>query len=186
MSWPGEPAVGYNPRTSATSPTCEGERMNPQWRTETVVALCRRMLDLRDFSAMPILADALQDAGCADEELLAQCQSPQLERVAAERVANLLFSEETSAAVEWLDSIGRHIVLYSHREEDAPGGGYAKAIQAGHEAITSGSIYFDMSGSNMFADDEESTREFFGNWSRVTGIAVPDEIRKTLYVGCAC
>jgi hypothetical protein len=28
------------------------------------------MYDSRDFSAMPILADALQDAGCDNEEIL--------------------------------------------------------------------------------------------------------------------
>jgi hypothetical protein len=31
----------------------------PEWRTETAVALARQMYDSRDFSAMPILADAL-------------------------------------------------------------------------------------------------------------------------------
>jgi hypothetical protein len=33
------------------------------------------MYDSRDFGAMPILADALQDAGCDDKELLAHCRS---------------------------------------------------------------------------------------------------------------
>src|SRR5581483_3591788 len=32
------------------------------WRTSTAVALARQMYESRDFSAMPILADALQDA----------------------------------------------------------------------------------------------------------------------------
>jgi hypothetical protein len=45
-----------------------------QWRTETAVALARAMFDARDFSAMPILADALQDAGCTNETVLAHCR----------------------------------------------------------------------------------------------------------------
>ncbi len=46
-----------------------------EWRTDTAVSLARQMYDAREFSAMPILADALQDAGCDDEELLAHCRS---------------------------------------------------------------------------------------------------------------
>ena len=33
------------------------------WRTSTVLTLARQMYESREFSAMPILADALQDAG---------------------------------------------------------------------------------------------------------------------------
>jgi hypothetical protein len=44
------------------------------WRSITAVALARQMYDSRDFSAMPILADSLQDAGCEDEQILAHCR----------------------------------------------------------------------------------------------------------------
>ena len=47
---------------------------DPQWRTETALALARRMYETREFSAMPILADALQDAGCDDEPVLTHCR----------------------------------------------------------------------------------------------------------------
>src|SRR4051812_520636 len=36
----------------------------PEWRTGTVLAMAKQMYEARDFSGMPILADALQDAGC--------------------------------------------------------------------------------------------------------------------------
>jgi hypothetical protein len=48
----------------------------PEWRTSTAVALARTMYDARDFAAMPILADALQDAGCEDAAVLAHCRGP--------------------------------------------------------------------------------------------------------------
>jgi hypothetical protein len=47
--------------------------LSPGWRTDTVVALARQMYDSRDFSAMPILADALQDAGCDNHAVLSHC-----------------------------------------------------------------------------------------------------------------
>ena len=48
----------------------------PEWRTSTVLALAQQMYDARDFSGMPILADALQDAGCTDEAILMHCRGP--------------------------------------------------------------------------------------------------------------
>ncbi|MFM8272183.1 MAG: hypothetical protein ACKODX_07580 [Gemmata sp.] len=49
---------------------------DPAWRTGTAVALAKGMYESRDFSAMPILADALQDAGCGAGEVLGHCREP--------------------------------------------------------------------------------------------------------------
>lgn len=47
---------------------------DPSWRTSTAVALAQTMYDSREFGAMPILADALQDAGCEDDAILSHCR----------------------------------------------------------------------------------------------------------------
>ncbi|MBN9122480.1 MAG: hypothetical protein J0I06_25605 [Planctomycetes bacterium] len=47
---------------------------DPAWRTSDVLALTRGIYDDRAFDRMPILADALQDAGCADEDVLNHCR----------------------------------------------------------------------------------------------------------------
>lgn len=47
---------------------------SPDWRTGTAVALARQMYESRDFGAMPILADALQDAGCDNNDVLSHCR----------------------------------------------------------------------------------------------------------------
>jgi hypothetical protein len=49
---------------------------SPEWRTDTALTLARQMYESRDFGAMPILADALQDAGCDSEEVLGHCRGP--------------------------------------------------------------------------------------------------------------
>ena len=49
---------------------------DPAWRTSTAVALASQMYESRDFGAMPILADALQDAGCDSEDVLGHCRGP--------------------------------------------------------------------------------------------------------------
>jgi hypothetical protein len=48
---------------------------DPEWRTSTAVALAQQMYDSRDFNVMPILADALQDAGCENEDVLDHCRA---------------------------------------------------------------------------------------------------------------
>ncbi len=47
-----------------------------EWRTATVLALARGIYADGTFDQLPILADALEDAGCADEELLGHCRGP--------------------------------------------------------------------------------------------------------------
>jgi hypothetical protein len=37
---------------------------DPAWRTSAAVTLARAMYDSRDFAAMPLLADLLEEAGC--------------------------------------------------------------------------------------------------------------------------
>jgi hypothetical protein len=50
--------------------------LDPAWFTPTVTALARQMYESRDFYAMPILADALEDAGCDSDEILNHCRGP--------------------------------------------------------------------------------------------------------------
>src|SRR6476646_1979241 len=46
----------------------------PEWLTSTVVALAEGIYQDRAFDRMPILADALQDAGCDNEDILNHCR----------------------------------------------------------------------------------------------------------------
>jgi hypothetical protein len=47
---------------------------DPAWLTSTVVALAQGIYDGRAFDRLPILADALQDAGCEDARVLGHCR----------------------------------------------------------------------------------------------------------------
>jgi hypothetical protein len=47
---------------------------DPRWRTSDVVGLAKAIYDDKAFERMPILADALMDAGCEDEVIIAHCR----------------------------------------------------------------------------------------------------------------
>ncbi len=50
--------------------------LDPRWLSSTVLDLARTIYDERVWERMPILADALMDAGCDNEEILNHCRGP--------------------------------------------------------------------------------------------------------------
>jgi hypothetical protein len=66
----------------------------PSWRTDTVLALAKQMYELREFGAMPILADALQDAGCDNDDILSHCRDTQLTHVRGCWVTDLVLDKQ--------------------------------------------------------------------------------------------
>ena len=49
----------------------------PAWRTGAVVGIADAIFDAREFGNMPILADAIEDACCTDERVIAHCRADQ-------------------------------------------------------------------------------------------------------------
>jgi hypothetical protein len=66
---------------------------SPEWCTDTAVSLARQMYESRDFSAMPILADALQDAGCDRSDVLDHCRDTSLTHVRGCWVTDLVLGK---------------------------------------------------------------------------------------------
>ena len=50
--------------------------LDPSWLTPTVLALAKGIYAERAFDRLPSLADALQDAGCENPEVLDHCRGP--------------------------------------------------------------------------------------------------------------
>ena len=53
-----------------------GRPIDPRWRTADVLGLARGIAAEGALDRLPILADALTDAGCADERVLAPYRRP--------------------------------------------------------------------------------------------------------------
>ena len=50
--------------------------VSPFWQTTTVKAVAEAIYNERAFDRLPILADALEDAGCQDADILGHCRQP--------------------------------------------------------------------------------------------------------------
>ncbi|OAI40989.1 hypothetical protein AYO40_00475 [Planctomycetaceae bacterium SCGC AG-212-D15] len=49
-------------------------RVRPVWITTTVISLAQAIRDEQAYDRLPILADAMEEAGCTDADLLKQCR----------------------------------------------------------------------------------------------------------------
>jgi hypothetical protein len=65
-------------------------RIEPAWLTSDVTALARGIYDEKAFDRMPILADALQDAGCDNDDVLTHCRGAKNEHVRGCWVVDLI------------------------------------------------------------------------------------------------
>jgi hypothetical protein len=68
--------------------------IEPAWLTSTVVALARGIYDDRAFDRMPILGDALEDAGCDNADILAHCRDANATHVRGCWVVDLVLGKE--------------------------------------------------------------------------------------------
>jgi hypothetical protein len=66
--------------------------VEPYWLTSTVLTLATGIYADRAFDRMPILADALQDAGCDNDDILNHCRQPG-DHVRGCRVVDLLLGK---------------------------------------------------------------------------------------------
>jgi hypothetical protein len=50
--------------------------IDPTWRTPTALGLADAIYSERAFDRLPVLADALEEAGCDNPDILAHCRGP--------------------------------------------------------------------------------------------------------------
>jgi hypothetical protein len=68
--------------------------LDPAWLTSDVMLLARGIYNDRAFDRMPILADALQDAGCDSEDVLKHCRDANQVHVRGCWVVDMLLGNE--------------------------------------------------------------------------------------------
>jgi hypothetical protein len=73
---PTEAAIALLVRDIFRNPYRPAIAIRPEWLSSVAVSLATEMYESGDFAAMPILADALEDAGCTDADVLGHCRGP--------------------------------------------------------------------------------------------------------------
>lgn len=158
--------------------------MTAPWRTTTVVELCQGMREARDYSACPILADALQDADYPDTAVLALLRAGGAQLWELERAVALVYSVESAEAVAWLEWYAELLGVGSY-----PGGHgaltYPMLMNAarsfadtGDDGLGKGS----MDWSNATCDPEYE--QFWPKWALVAGRVPPDDNEG--FFACTC
>ena len=74
---------------------------DPAWRSEAAVALAKSMDSTCTFDAMPILADALQEAGCDSPDILQHCRGESTHFRGCWVVDTVLGNDRTEAEYRW-------------------------------------------------------------------------------------
>ena len=70
------------------------DAFNPAWLTSDVLALAQGIYEERAFDRMPILADALHDAGCENVEVLNHCRDASATHVRGCWVVDLVLDKQ--------------------------------------------------------------------------------------------
>ena len=68
-------------------------KCNKKWLTSDVTALAKGIYAERAFDRMPILADALQDAGCNNDDILNHCRDASCDHVRGCWVVDLVLGK---------------------------------------------------------------------------------------------
>lgn len=158
--------------------------IDPRWRTQTVLDLCEVMRRENDYARLPVLADALMDAGCDSEPLIAACRDEK-EPVYAQRIVAIVLGGELADAVKWLEgfagewnfSYSEMIENATYVDEDAqPGerGRYGYVVAGGIDLH---------SRSELDPGDEEN---FWRCIELLTGKELDGEHRENFGWSCSC
>jgi hypothetical protein len=161
---------GAEPLSNASAPS------GPSWQTSTVLALARQMRTSGDYSALPILADALQDAGFDTTEkgpaTLTECRKPDRSVTFGQRVVGLVLKGEIEDAIYWLDDFAKSLDMT-----------YEELMTATEEFVYADRVHtlgFD-TPDRVWADREQ----FWKCYELVTAWNA-EEKKETMFFRCAC
>lgn len=149
----------------------EFDGLHADYRTSTVIALCETMRADNDYSAMPILADALEDAGYQNGSFLAASRDPALNFFEAQRaVALILDPFQAPAAASSADAMCEELCL-----------SYAQLMEATKKYIETEE---ELRVGHGFWPTDQQVAGFWGAWEVLTGGKWPNHDDDFFYCSC--
>lgn len=157
--------------------------IKPEWRTSTVLDLCRSMRETQGFSAMPILADALQDADCDDDELLERLRAGPIGYFADTRLIAFVLLDDAAESVQWLEALAAELGDHHGYNNVTQPMNYTVLMDAARNHILTGEI-LDQIGSDDWRDSMHGRyTEFWRHYQIITGVS-PDKPES--FISCSC
>lgn len=159
-------------------------------RTPTVISLCQSMREAGDYSAMPILADALEEANYDDDDTLGVLRAGVTDPTEAERFNALILSDETARAVANVEHLAAELGPPGYYDDDDRSDGemsYARLMEAAKEYATSVERGEDGKYLHMGTNEEYKDRDLKSFWQAyqlITGRTVADD--DASFFSCSC
>jgi hypothetical protein len=145
------------------------------------------MREEQNYNAAPILADALQDADLADEDILTKLRASNTKLIELWRLVALIYSDESAAAVKWMLEFAEKMRVAGEKRGDDS---YPSGIMSFDYLMAAAKKYIDdgdwISGPGYSWEDlfEENMGEFWANYELVSGTDVKDH--EGDFVSCSC
>ncbi len=162
----------------------------PEWRTRTVIDLCQSMRESQDFSALPILADALQDAGCPESDpLLARLRAGATYYVEEATLVAVVMSPDAREAAQRITELASDLGgPGNYDDSDGPDLTYEDLMEGARCYISSNESggygeYIHM-GTNERYKDDFPRKEFWRDYQLLTGKTVADD--EVSFFSCSC
>jgi hypothetical protein len=121
--------------------------------------------------------------------------TPNSARIWAERLVAQLASDETCAAVAWLDQFSGRLGYDDEVDDETgkpfeerygPTYTYAQVIAIGHRLAAGDEVCFWTDSGADYFRDARLVATFFAQWSLVTGIPTTPDQRENINFRCAC
>ncbi len=144
-------------------------------RTSTVLGICHQMRATRDYVAMPILADALQDAGYDENDVLTLLREPARRDyydIFKARLVCLILGGDHAVAVDWIDDFASELDQT-----------YNRLITAANEWVEQGEYTYDNSETYKNVDYDKWPT-FWDHYEKVMGLK-PSSPGDTFFT-CSC
>jgi hypothetical protein len=163
----------------------------PEWRTPTVVSLCKAMRAEKNYEAMPILADALEEAGFPDAKKLKKFRS-RMDALNAQRDVCLIVGGELADAVHWMDGYVAKVCPYDvvgtgDEEMDRRyglGGTIEDAYRAFVRRVVDEREIFYHGRDCHSSGDVKDAEDLYRNLSLITGEYITEESIQSF--SCSC
>lgn len=154
----------------------------PTWRTTTVLDLIKSMRHARDFSATPILADALEEAGYTDQAVLAQLREDEFDYLDGCRVTAPLFSDKGAEALLFVENFAEELGGVQWYDELREDDDYDSLMQHAATYLETGSRWHLGSNEGYWDMDIEG---FWKAYEAITGAGTAADNRHHFF-SCAC